>query len=155
MKKLLDLVFRNSIKDTALKRVFFEDTISESLKVLGLDKQNIEISVNIVGNAKIRSLNNKYRGKNKSTDVLSFPLIDGPISQTPQAGAIINLGDIFISLPFVIRKVDSDKKILKDELTLLTVHGFLHLLGYDHESSRREERTMLNLQDRILKRLHE
>ena len=146
MKKHLDLVFRNSTKSTSFKKVFFEKILLSALKEFGLDKQQTEISINIVGETKMKTLNHKYRGKDKTTDVLSFPVTENPlktpISQTGQTGAIMNLGDIFISSAFNTKK----------ELKFLTVHGLLHLLGYDHENEAQEKK-MFNLQERILEKI--
>lgn len=74
----------------------------------------------------IKALNNDYRGKNKPTNVLSFPddaTIDG----------IKQLGDIILAYETIVKEAKVQGKTLKDHVTHLTVHGVLHLLGFDHE----------------------
>jgi len=84
-----------------------------------------DIDLIICDNTAIRNYNRKYRNKDKSTDVLSFPL-EGSFKHMP-------LGSIVISAEHVIDKAKKFKHSEKDELDLLFIHGILHLLGYDHE----------------------
>jgi len=84
-----------------------------------------DIDLIICDNTTIRNYNRKYRNKDKSTDVLSFPL-EGSFEHMP-------LGSIVISAEHVIDKAKKFKHSEKDELDLLFIHGLLHLLGYDHE----------------------
>lgn len=78
----------------------------------------------------IHRLNRQYRGKNKPTDVLSFPLAD---ALHPHL-----LGDVVISTETAVRQAKRRSLSLQEELQTLLVHGILHLLGYDHEVSRSE-----------------
>jgi rRNA maturation RNase YbeY len=78
----------------------------------------------------IHALNRQYRGKNKPTDVLSFPLAD---ELQP-----FLLGDVVISIETAARQAQRRGHTLREELQTLLVHGILHLLGYDHEVSRSE-----------------
>lgn len=83
----------------------------------------------IIMNAKnIKSINEQYRGKDQSTDVLSFP-IDSPFEDN----ASMPLGTIIICDDFVIQGAKSFGHTLQEELSLLFIHGLLHLLGFDHE----------------------
>ncbi|MFH1769794.1 MAG: rRNA maturation RNase YbeY [Parcubacteria group bacterium] len=149
----LDLVFRNTSKNTVLNRVFFERIIEKALSIAQISSPKIELSINIVGLKRITDLNKKHRGKNKPTDVLSFPVQKDLISTKPHPGGIMNLGDIFISYPFVVREVGTDNKKIKNQIILLTVHGLLHLLEYDHERSSKNEKQMFALQDKIVRSL--
>ena len=110
----------------------------------------IELSINLVSEARIRYLNQKYREKNKVTDVLSFPL-NQKNGVKIGIGGIIPLGDIFICLPIAKENAIKEGMSLDLELAFLTVHGFLHLLGYEHEKSEKGKKTMFKLQDKILK----
>ena len=84
-----------------------------------------EIDLTICNNALIQQYNSQYRGINRATDVLSFP-IESNFDNMP-------LGSIVISADFVKDKSDEFNHSNQDELTLLFIHGLLHLLGYDHE----------------------
>ena len=99
-----------------------------------------ELSITIVSPRRMRELNKKYRGKDKATDVLSFPLwTKRELSTQAKKHGILDLGDIFIN------SRDAKKNFL-----FLTTHGFLHLLGFDHERSHREKKLMFALQDEII-----
>ena len=100
-------------------------SISAVLKVENLD-ENIEVSVSFVGDDEIRDLNRDYRGVDKSTDVLSFPMDDEFI-----IGSRI-LGDVIINTRRVMEQAEELGHSNERELSYLTVHSILHLLGYDH-----------------------
>ncbi len=148
----MDLTFTNSTKHKAFSRAFFEKMVRASIKELKLEKKNIGLSINLVSMAKIKTLNKKYRDKNKSTDVLSFPLHNQLLPNKTKEH-ILELGDIFICPDVALEKSQKSSKNFKEELEFLVVHGFLHLLGYDHEKSSKAEQEMFKLQDKILKSL--
>ena len=88
----------------------------------------------------MRRLNRRYRGKDKTTDVLAFPLLTPrELSTRSKKRDILHLGDI------IINRRDAKKKFL-----FLAVHGFLHILGFDHERSARDAKIMFTLQDEII-----
>ncbi len=97
----------------------------------------------------MRSLNRRYRGKDKTTDVLSFSLREGAF---PAVQPDL-LGDIVISVPLAARQAARAGHSLGRELDVLLVHGLAHLLGYDHEKGPVEERRMKRLERRLLERL--
>ncbi len=82
-----------------------------------------EVSVLFCGDVRMRRLNRDYRGKDRSTDVLAFPAEPGPL-----------LGDIVVSVPYAARRARRRGEPRSREIDRLLVHGFLHLLGYDHET---------------------
>lgn len=98
-----------------------------------------EIELIICNNDYIQELNKEYRGIDKPTDVLSFPLEDMPYAP---------LGTIIISVDYVSAKAKEYGHTANEELTLLYLHGLLHLLGYDHEidsgEHREEEKKVIN-----------
>ncbi|MFW6280410.1 MAG: rRNA maturation RNase YbeY [Halanaerobium sp.] len=100
-----------------------------------------EVSVAFVTNEKIRELNKKYRKKDEATDVLSFP-IDEEI-----------LGDIIISTERAAAQAKEYGHSLKRELAYLTVHGILHLFGYDHHN-KKEKSEMRQKEERVLTQLN-
>lgn len=92
-----------------------------------------EISVTFVDNNEIKELNTQYRNKPIETDVLSFPMgVDGVYDTDPQTGAKI-LGDVVISMEKASEQAYLYGHTLQREVSYLTAHSVLHLLGYDHE----------------------
>ncbi len=96
-----------------------------------------EIELVIIDNKTIQKLNQEYREQDKPTDVLSFPM-DAPFTEQSIFG--MPLGSIVISADFVKEKADEFGHTIQDELSLLFIHGLLHLLGFDHETDDGEMR---------------
>ena len=107
-----------------------------------------ELSLVFTDDAAIRELNNDWRDKDKPTNVLSFPAFNLKPGQKP--GPM--LGDIVIARETVAREALEERKPFDDHLTHLVVHGFLHLLGYDHLTETEAEE-MEGLERKILARL--
>ncbi|MGZ3710208.1 MAG: rRNA maturation RNase YbeY [Bdellovibrionota bacterium] len=107
-----------------------------------------ELSLSLVGNSAIKALNRKWRGKNKPTDVLSFPLLE--VAELRRARGAVELGDIVISVERAIEQAKEQGHSLRAELDLLLVHGLLHLLGFDHELGEREAARMRRMEKKIL-----
>ncbi|MFP4198753.1 MAG: rRNA maturation RNase YbeY [Halanaerobium sp.] len=99
-----------------------------------------EVSIAFVSNQQIKELNSKYRDKDQITDVLSFPIDDEM------------LGDIIISAKIAAEQALEYGHSLKRELAYLTVHGMLHLFGYDHQSEE-EKKEMRQKEERVLTQL--
>ena len=97
-----------------------------------------EVALVLTGDRAIRPLNARYRGKDKATDVLSFP------------GGEAGLGDILLSVATAERNARGLGRTLLQELDVLALHGFLHVLGYDHET---DDGTMDRLERRLRRRL--
>jgi probable rRNA maturation factor len=110
-------------------------------------RKDCSLSLILAGEETLASLNARYRGVAHATDVLSFPskIVD------PET-ALLHLGDIVISLPRAAGQAAARGKTLEKEVLLLTVHGTLHLLGYDHENAA-EKKRMWKAQNEILKEL--
>jgi probable rRNA maturation factor len=96
-------------------------------------RQACEVSLFFCGDETMRRLNREYRGKDASTDVLSFSQREGDLLPEPVGGAVV-LGDIVVSVPFARRQALSLGRTMEDELVFLSLHGLLHLLGYEDES---------------------
>lgn len=100
-----------------------------------------DVSLRVVGSAESRKLNRLWRGKDKSTNVLSFP--SEILSAGLPAGFAdepLSLGDLAICAPVVAREAREQGKLLQAHWAHMVVHGILHLLGYDHENDRDAER---------------
>ena len=100
--------------------------------------QSAEVSVLLVGDRAMRTLNRRYRGKDRTTDVLSFPMREGGFPRVRQE----LLGDIVLCVPVAVRQARSAGVKLREEIDRLLAHGLLHLLGYDHERGGRDARRM-------------
>jgi probable rRNA maturation factor len=107
--------------------------------------------VTLAGDENLREYNSRYRGLDEPTDVLAFAAREQPTDMRFQAppGTEDWLGDIVISVPRARRQAKEAGHPVNDEVRLLAVHGFLHLLGYDHAEDA-EEATMTALTKRIL-----
>ncbi|WP_127091403.1 rRNA maturation RNase YbeY [Aquabacter cavernae] len=105
---------------------------------------DFELSVTLTDDARIRILNRDWRGKDKPTNVLSFPAADVPDDVTP-----VPLGDVILALETVRAEAEDEGKALADHFTHLVVHGTLHLIGFDHESEDEAEE-MEDTERRIL-----
>jgi probable rRNA maturation factor len=108
------------------------------------------LTVILTNDSKIRTLNREYRGKDKPTNVLSFPMFDS-MGEIPAGAGDIPLGDIFISFETIRQEAKEQGKSLNNHYTHMLIHGFLHLLGYDHMSES-EAKSMESLEIRILKK---
>jgi probable rRNA maturation factor len=110
-----------------------------------LGRADAELSILLCDDETIRHLNHRYRKKNRPTDVLAFPMQEGP-DLAPQSPL---LGDVVISLPTAARQAEERDRPIIAEVTFLLAHGLLHLLGYDHATAE-EEREMRAKTDDLL-----
>ena len=127
---------------------YLDDVINHTL-----DKLNVEkacLSIIFIDDTEMHELNKKYRGINRTTDVLIFALEDNNTFPLP----IRELGDIFVSIPKMQAQAVEYEHSEKRELSFLVCHGLLHLLGYDHTKSKEEEEKQFSLQEEILNDLN-
>ena len=117
-----------------------------------------DIYVMLTDDEGIRELNEEHRGKDAPTDVLSFPMQEikpgeefspSPLELDPETGACM-LGDIVISVPRAEAQAKEYNHSLTRELCFLAAHSTFHLLGYDHEKSKEDEKIHFALQEEIL-----
>lgn len=112
-----------------------------------LKEKEAELSVALVGNTEIQRLNAQYRKKDYPTDVLSFPVEDRLLMGEQL------LGDVIISVPKARQQAKERQRTLDEEMLTLLIHGVVHLLGYDHERSVKDERIMTRLEKKIYRAL--
>jgi rRNA maturation RNase YbeY len=141
----VEVVRRGAGKEYSARAV--KNAAREILRLL--KRENVELSLALVGNSEIRRLNAKYRGKNSATDVLSFPAADDRL------GPIRLLGDVVISIDKARAQAKERGHSLERETTTLLIHGIVHLVGYDHERSARDARIMGRLERKIYRALCE
>ena len=134
----IEKAFRNLVNQTLLK-----STANTVLKLL--NENDFEITISIVGDKKIRELNNEFRSINSETDVLSFSA-----NEINPETAKKYIGDVIISYPVAEIQSKVLHNQIRDEINLLLVHGMLHLLGYDHGSDE-EEKQMFAIQSKLTK----
>lgn len=109
-----------------------------------------ELSMELVGDRRMRRLNRLYRKKDRTTDVLAFPMREALAPHV--AGLTTNmLGDVVISVPQARRQAIEAGRQLDDEIVSLLVHGVLHLCGYDHERSEKEAARMHRRERQLLR----
>src|SRR4051812_10941122 len=104
----------------------------------------VEISVKFTDDHEVRSLNAGYRGKDKPTNVLSFPMFEAELldSLVMADGGEVLLGDIVLAAGVCVAEAEEKHISVRDHAAHLVVHGTLHLLGYDHEQGEEEAEAM-------------
>lgn len=141
---------QNYLSNEAVKIV--GDVVELTAKHLGL-KEDTEVDITIVDNPTIHQLNHEYRGIDRATDVLSFAMLDEVegdfLSLTQEMMPVVHLGDIIISNDKVVEQAEEYGHSYERELGFLSVHGFLHLNGYDHQTPE-ESAEMFGIQEEIL-----
>ena len=116
--------------------------------------QSCEVSVTFTDDEGIHAVNKEYRGIDKPTDVLSFPLTDFESTEEPAADEpTLSLGDIVVSLERAAAQAEEFGHSADRELAFLCVHSTLHLLGYDHELSEDDDADMRRRQREILEQM--
>lgn len=127
---------------------FLSEWLKEIVKLLKKEKIKIDsgrdFTIAFVKSTEIRKLNKTYRGKDYATDVLSFEDDSGS-----------SFGELVIAPQVIKRQAKEHGLSYQDELGYMVLHGVLHLLGFDHERSKREANRMFSLQDRLFERLCE
>ena len=133
----MEILINNEFPEIKVDARKIEQQIGKVLT--SLDCNEHEISILFIGDQRIRDLNQQFRDIDRPTDVLSFPQISEDELEAP--GALV-LGDVAISLETARCQSEEHGLSFEEELTLLLIHGILHLLGYDHEVSDQEEERM-------------
>ena len=131
--------YQTSVNDKRWGKIFpeYEQVIDKCLKHI---KAKGELSILLTNDKEIQALNKTYRGKNKPTNVLSFPQ-DAPL-----------LGDVVMALETLKREAKEQDKTFHDHFCHLFIHGVLHLLGYDHENDKDQDK-MESHEKKILHKL--
>lgn len=130
-----------TVKRAGVSHRFVKQTVQNTLRTI---KEKGNVSVHLIGDHKMRTINRQYRGKDSTTDVLSFAMSDGmsmPMSD--------ELGDIFISIPRIHAQSREHDVSFREEFIRMLVHGILHLTGYDHVTQK-DAQKMFGLQEKIV-----
>ncbi len=144
---------------TAVAEVPPEDSFAQWVRAaLRREQERTELVIRLVDEAESQNLNREYRGKDRPTNVLSFP------SDLPAIVGSSLLGDLVICVPVVLREAAEQGKPAQAHWAHMVVHGVLHLLGYDHQKEidadvmerlEREILATLNIQDPYKEDMHE
>lgn len=147
----MDLLFENNL-DPAWDKLGerYKKLEKIAFKMLGI-KTNYEVDVSLVDDETIHEINKNYRNVDRVTDVISFAFNDDkdPKDQINDETTLRMLGEILICLPQAERQAKTIGNSIDRELGFLFIHGLLHLLGYDHQTTEEEE-IMFPLQEKIL-----
>ncbi len=135
---------RNQSINTSFDVEIIERAVS--LTLLAHKADDYEVSILLTDDDYITKLNHEYRSKESPTDVLAFPMLVNDDSNL--VGSTL-LGDVVVSLETADRQAKTEMHSLEDEVAFLTVHGVLHLLGYDHDTSK-DANQMFKMQNEIL-----
>lgn len=135
----IDYQLKMTIREAILKTLDYESF-----------QYDAEVSVTLCDNEYIKKLNKKFRNKDKSTDVLSFPMYDDGDFEISECISGAVLGDIVISLERAKEQADELGNTFLHEVAFLTIHSTLHLLGYDHERSSDDEEAQCLAQREII-----
>ena len=133
-------------KSFPLFKKYISKSVIETIKTVKVNlSENSEISFLLTSDKKIQKLNSKYRNKNFSTNVLSFPMMK-------KINGVMLIGDIAISNEKILKESKNFKTNKYSYLSKITVHGVLHLLGFDHQTDK-EFQIMNRYEKNILKKL--
>ena len=143
----IDVVSESNFWKKKIKKadIFFNSLVKVFPKKYRFTKKKVSLTILLSNNKNIKKLNKKFRNKNKSTDVLSFPAEKKlNIKKSPY------IGDIIISYEFINNPRTLSVPEFKNKVTRTFIHGFLHLLGYDHIKLK-DFKSMLNEEEKIYK----
>jgi len=144
-----DVVVENKLWNKKIKSPskYIKKKIKKIFKFNSLKRRRFSLTILLTDNSKMKYLNKKFRNKNKITDVLSFPNLE-PADLKKKINTEIYLGDIALSYEIINRR--SKDSSFNLEFDKMWIHGYLHLLGYDHKKFK-DYKVMKKTEDKILK----
>ena len=146
----VDVVVENKLWNKKIKYPsnYIKKKIKKIFKFNSLKKRRFSLTILLTDNSKMKYLNKKFRNRNKTTDVLSFPNL-GTADLKKKTNTKIYLGDIAVSYEIINRRSKDSNFDL--EFDKMWIHGYLHLLGYNHKKVR-DYKAMKKMEDKILKK---
>ena len=160
MKENCEIIYKNLQKNEKYESTIRE-VIKECFKIEKLDETNLYISITLTETKEIEKINKQYRNIDKPTDVLSFPMFEkeelNKFIEENSKNTDINiqadiLGDVVISIPRVYEQAEEYGHSFERELSYMVVHGFYHLMGYDHIEEE-DKKIMRQKEEAILEKL--
>ena len=146
----LDIEENNEYKNT------IDTVLEKAFKTEELDKSNIYINIILTTPENIKKANREYRNIDKETDVLSFPMFEKKeidMIKKTKSEVFDVLGDIIISIDRVKEQAEEYGHSFERELAYMTIHGFYHLMGYDHMTEE-EKKEMREKEENVLEQLN-
>ncbi|MCX5716941.1 MAG: rRNA maturation RNase YbeY [Nitrospirae bacterium] len=146
----MKVLIQNRQKPTKINQQKIKRDSAALLRLLGL--KDAELSMLFVNDRQMKELNHKYRGIDRTTDVLSFPQHSAKVNEKKgdYGTKELLLGDVVINLQAAKRQAPKHGLTFNEEFRWLLVHGILHLIGYDHERSKYAERKMRTMERDLL-----
>ena len=160
MKEICEIIYKNIDKNEKYESTI-KEVVKECFKTEGLDKTNLYISITLTNPEEIEKINKQYRNIDKATDVLSFPMFEKEDlekflvenSKVSDVNTQVDiLGDIVISIPKVYEQAEEYGHSFERELAYMVVHGFYHLMGYDHMEEA-DKKIMRQKEENVLQNL--
>jgi len=144
-----DVVVENKLWNKKIKNPsnYIKKKIKKISKFNSLKKRRFSLTILLTSNSKMKYLNKKFRNKNKTTDVLSFPNL-GIVDLKKRTNTKTYLGDIALSYEIINRRSKTSNFDL--EFDKVWIHGYLHLLGYDHKKIK-DYKVMKKIEEKIIK----
>jgi len=144
-----DVVVENKLWNKKIKDPsnYIKKKINKIFKFNSLKKRHFSLTILLTSNSKMKYLNKKFRNKNKTTDVLSFPILD-TVDLKKKTNTEVYLGDIALSYEIINRRSKGSNFDL--EFDKMWIHGYLHLLGYCHKKIK-DYKVMKKIEEKIIK----
>ena len=130
----MPVLVRSRVRQVIIHDIVVQRLIQQLLVLIR--EAESEVSIKFVGDTQMRRLNREYRGNDRTADVLAFAFREAGGPPSPM------LGDVVISVPMASSQAKSFGHSLSEEFARLFIHGLLHLVGYDHERSEADARSM-------------
>lgn len=148
---MISIDFIDEIEEVSEQQILEIEKLLQHAATFENINDEAEVSITFVDNERIKEINKEYRDKDQPTDVISFALEELGEGEVEIIGADMPrfLGDIIISIPKAKEQAEEYNHSFERELGFLSLHGFLHLLGYDHMTEE-DEKVMFGKQDEIL-----
>lgn len=147
--------FEKNLKITVeVLEAFLKDSKANGFSQSYETRSNYSFNVCLCGDQKMKGLNANFRNKDKTTDVLTLALYEDIRAGGEFLFQEVELGDLFISSPVMIKQAKEFNITPEQEFFHLMIHGFLHLLGFDHEISLDEEKLMEKLEKKLIDKIY-
>ena len=151
MNQLTDINYEQIEKNKEYEELI-QETVEKCFKEEKLDKTDLYLSITLSNEEHIQKINKQTRNIDKSTDVLSFPKFEKEEIPKEKTGIPDVLGDIIICIPIIEKQAKEYEHSIERELAYMVVHGFYHLMGYDHIEEQ-DKKEMRKKEENILSKL--
>lgn len=157
MNKISEIIWKDITKDIKIENLI-EKVIQKCFEVECISPTSLYICITLTNPENIRSLNKQYRNIDNPTDVLSFPMFEkNELQELLKKGSNVSvqdiLGDVIISIPKVKEQAQEYGHSFERELAYMLVHGFYHLMGYDHIEEK-DKMQMREKEENVLSKLN-